>query len=206
MPETVAPNAYPPLQLTAGWCTPSRHCPSPNHDARPSDVLIDLLVIHAISLPAGHYGGPHISNLFLNELECSAHPSFESLRGLRVSAHFLVRRDGEIIQFVATDRRAWNAGVSIFEGRPACNDFSIGIELEGSDEDVFTAAQYHQLVRLTQLLQGAYPALTPARIAGHSALAPGRKTDPGPHFDWARLQAGLSADNPMGMHKLGGAE
>ncbi|MSQ68830.1 MAG: 1,6-anhydro-N-acetylmuramyl-L-alanine amidase AmpD [Gammaproteobacteria bacterium] len=206
MPERVAPNASPPLQLTAGWCAPIRHCPSSNHDARPPGVPIDLLVIHAISLPAGHYGGPHIADLFLNQLDCAAHPSFERLRGLRVAAHFLVRRDGEMMQFVATDRRAWHAGVSVFEGRPACNDFSIGIELEGCDEDAYTDAQYRNLVRLTLLLQGAYPLLTPARIAGHSELAPGRKTDPGPHFDWARLYAGLGAEGAVGRHKLRGAE
>jgi N-acetyl-anhydromuramoyl-L-alanine amidase len=149
---------------------------------------VDLLVVHNISLPPGVYGGDAIIDLFLNRLDPEAHPYFGPLRGLRVSAHFLVRRDGELIQFVACSRRAWHAGVSSFMGRARCNDFSIGVELEGSDEDPFEGVQYDVLAGLVRTLRGRYP-LT--HLVGHSDIAPGRKTDPGPFFDWRRLRAAL---------------
>ena len=156
---------------------------------------MDLLVIHGISLPAGHYGGPHIEALFLNRLATQADPSFASLAGLRVSAHFLIRRDGALLQFVATVDRAWHAGVSSFEGRTACNDFSLGIELEGCDDEPYEDAQYAQLVALTLCLQAGYPGISTDRIVGHADIAPGRKTDPGPHFDWALYRRALAAKN-----------
>mgnify|MGYP001231097176 FL=1 len=175
----------------AGWLPGLVHVPSPNFNARPHGVAVDLLVIHAISLPAGHYGGPWIRDLFLNRLNHAAHPSFEGLKGLRVSAHFLVSRGGESVQFVSIDERAWHAGVSRHGGREGCNDFSIGIELEGCDEDGFTDAQYAALSALTRRLMRACPRIVPDRIVGHADIAPGRKTDPGPYFDWLRYRAEL---------------
>ena len=180
------------LDPQSGWWSGARRCPSPNCDARPLGAVVDLLVIHGISLPAGQYGGPHIEALFLNQLDYAAHASFASLQGLRVSAHFLIRRDGELLQFVATSDRAWHAGVSSFQGRTACNDFSVGIELEGCDDEPYEEAQYVQLVALTRSLNASYPGLSSARIVGHSDIAPGRKTDPGPHFDWARYRRALA--------------
>lgn len=178
---------------TAGWCAGVDHLPSPNFDARPDGMAVDLLVIHNISLPPSDYGGPHIAELFTNCLDCDAHPYFDRLRGVRVSAHFLIRRDGQIIQFVPVTMRAWHAGLSHFNGRERCNDFSIGIELEGSDFEPFTDSQYRQLAKLTCSLQQAMPL---ADVAGHEHIAPGRKTDPGPFFEWdaygrewTRLQA-----------------
>lgn len=153
-------------------------------------MAIDLLVIHAISLPPGRFGGPGIEQLFTNRLDPAAHPYYREIAGLRVSSHFLIRRDGSLVQFVACGRRAWHAGVSVWQGRERCNDFSIGVELEGTDEQPFEAAQYTRLVALTQALRGRYP-LTD--LAGHADIAPGRKTDPGPHFDWARYRAALLA-------------
>jgi len=169
-----------------GWLAPRDgivHAPSPNADDRPEDATISLLVLHNISLPPGQFGGPEIIDLFLNRLDLSTHPWLECLRGLRVSAHVLVRRDGGIIQFVSCRQRAWHAGVSCFDGRHACNDFSIGIEIEGADTLPFEEAQYVALQRLTRTLRAHYP-LTAVR--GHEHIAPGRKTDPGPAFDWAR--------------------
>jgi len=181
------------LDPQSGWCSGARRCPSPNCDARPLGAVVELLVIHGISLPARQYGGPHIEALFLNQLDYAEDASFASLQGLRVSAHFLIRRDGALLQFVATSDRAWHAGVSSFQGRTACNDFSVGIELEGCDEEPYEEAQYVQLVALTRSLLASYPGLSPARIVGHSDIAPGRKTDPGPHFDWARYRRALAA-------------
>ncbi len=166
-----------------GWLSGVRRVASPNHDARPPGDRISLLVVHNISLPPGQFGGDAIIGLFTNTLETGAHPYFAQLEGLRVSAHFLVRRDGEIIQFVACGKRAWHAGVSSWLGRERCNDFSIGIELEGDDYQPFTDAQYMALARLTRLLCRVYPI---SAIAGHSDIAPQRKTDPGPYFDWPR--------------------
>jgi N-acetyl-anhydromuramoyl-L-alanine amidase len=167
-----------------------RFVPSPNHDERPDGTPIELLVVHAISLPPGEFGGTGIEELFLNCLDSAAHPYYAGIAQLRVSAHFLVRRTGELVQFVPCVKRAWHAGVSQWCGRPACNDFSIGIELEGADDQPFAARQYSVLAELTQALQCAYPI---AEIVGHSDIAPGRKTDPGPCFDWPRYRALLSS-------------
>ncbi|GGC82135.1 1,6-anhydro-N-acetylmuramyl-L-alanine amidase AmpD [Undibacterium terreum] len=164
-----------------GWCEGAERLASPNFNSRPPDSAISLLVIHNISLPAGQFGTTYIADLFQNRLEYSAHPSFESLRGLQVSAHFLIRRDGRLLQFVSAAQRAWHAGKSSFAGREGCNDFSIGIELEGSDELPFEEVQYETLAELSLALASAYP-LT--HIVGHEHIAPGRKTDPGPCFDW----------------------
>jgi AmpD protein len=165
--------------------------PSPHCDERPAGTAIELLVIHAISLPAGEYGGPDVAALFCGTLDCTRRADYADLTGLRVSAHFFIRRDGQITQFVPVHRRAWHAGVSRFAGRERCNDFSIGIELEGCDDDAFTTAQYATLSALTRALRAAYPAIHAEAIVGHSEIAPGRKTDPGPHFDWARYRAAL---------------
>ncbi len=165
--------------------------PSPHCDARPAGTAIDLLVIHAISLPAGEYGGDDVAALFLGTLDCTRRADYAALSGLRVSAHFLVRRDGQVQQFVPVHRRAWHAGVSRFAGRGCCNDFSVGIELEGSDHDRFTCEQYAALAALTRALRAACPAIQAENIVGHSDIAPGRKTDPGPHFDWAVYRAAL---------------
>lgn len=164
---------------------------SPNCDERPAGTDIDLLVIHAISLPPGEFGGPAIENLFLNRLDSAAHPYYAGIAGMQVSAHFLVRREGAITQFVPCVKRAWHAGESSWRGRSRCNDFSVGIELEGTDDVPFEGAQYESLARLTRSLMAAYPVID---IAGHSEIAPGRKTDPGSHFDWGRFRAlaGLS--------------
>lgn len=165
--------------------------PSPHCDARPQGTVIDLLVIHAISLPAGAYGGDDVAALFLGQLDCTGRADYTELANLRVSAHFLIRRDGQVQQFVPVHRRAWHAGVSRFAGRERCNDFSVGIELEGCDHDRFTRAQYTALTTLTRALRAACPALQAEHIVGHSDIAPGRKTDPGPHFDWAGYRSAL---------------
>jgi AmpD protein len=168
-----------------GWCVGAQRDASPNVDERPQAAIISLLVIHNISLPAGRFGGPYIADLFCNRLDIAADPSFADLRGVRVSVHFLIRRDGALIQFASTHARAWHAGASSFAGRMHCNDFSIGVEVEGCDSEPFTDAQYQTLVRLTVALQQAHP-LTD--VAGHMHIAPGRKTDPGPFFDWRRYR------------------
>ena len=164
---------------------PSVQClPSPNSDARPAGAAVSLLVIHNISLPPNRFEGPCVADLFLNRLDYSSHPWLERLRGLRVSAHFFVRRNGSVLQFVSTDDRAWHAGVSQFRGRERCNEFSIGSELEGADTVPYDDRQYHTLARLVPLLRGRYPL---AHVRGHEHIAPGRKTDPGPAFDWQRF-------------------
>lgn len=165
--------------------------PSPNQDERPAGAQPDLIVVHSISLPPGEYGGPHIGELFTNRLDPSAHPYFATIAGLRVSAHLLIRRDGRIEQFVPFHRRAWHAGASCYEGRDCCNDFSIGIELEGTDAGEYETPQYEALVDVVEALCRAYPGLSPARMAGHSHISPDRKTDPGPGFDWDRVGAML---------------
>lgn len=167
-----------------GWLDGARRIPSPNCDERPEGMAITLVVIHNISLPPGQFGGEGVIELFTNRLDPAAHPYYETIKDLRVSAHFFIRRDGETIQFVPCGRRAWHAGVSSWRGRERCNDFSIGIELEGTDETPFTDAQYAALNELLAALRAAYPI---AGLAGHSDISPGRKTDPGPHFDWGRL-------------------
>jgi AmpD protein len=154
-------------------------------------MVVDALVIHAISLPAGEYGGVDVESLFRGTLDCTRRADYESLTGLRVSAHFFIRRDGRIVQFVPVHRRAWHAGVSRLGGRERCNDFSVGVELEGCDDDAFTDAQYAALAALTRALRAAFPAIRAETIVGHSEIAPDRKTDPGPHFDWARYRADL---------------
>jgi AmpD protein len=184
------------------WLPGTRHVASPNVDDRPDTCTVDLLVIHNISLPPDDFGGPWIEDLFLNRLDPDAHPYFATIAGLRVSAHLLVRRDGSAIQFVALDRRAWHAGPSTFEGRERCNDFSIGIELEGSDHRPFEPAQYRTLARLTREVMAYFPAIGPERIVGHSDIAPGRKTDPGACFDWPGFRHAMAQDvgghGPMG--------
>jgi len=167
----------------------ARFLASPNSDERPPGARIELIVVHAISLPPGEFGGPAIDQLFLNTLDTTAHPYYATLVGLRVSTHFVIRRSGGLTQFVPCGRRAWHAGISEWRGRAACNDFSVGIELEGCDDQPFEPAQYAVLAELTGALEQAYPI---ADIVGHSDVAPGRKTDPGPCFDWA-LYRGLLA-------------
>ncbi|PLZ01625.1 1,6-anhydro-N-acetylmuramyl-L-alanine amidase AmpD [Burkholderia sp. WAC0059] len=176
-----------PIAVDAsGWTDAARRLASPNFEARPAGVEPTLIVVHNISLPPDAFGGSAIADLFLNRLDCDAHPYYDAhLRGVRVSAHFLIGRDGALVQFVSCNARAWHAGVSNFFGRERCNDFSIGIELEGSDTRAFEAAQYVTLAALVQALVARYPI---DALAGHSDIAPGRKTDPGPHFDWARLE------------------
>ena len=175
------------LRLDAeGRITGARFVASPNRDARPAGRAIDLLIIHHISLPPGEFGGPGIVELFTNRLDPAAHPYYSTLAGMKVSAHFLVCRDGALWQFVPCAERAWHAGESSWKGRARCNDFSIGIELEGTGEAPFTAAQYRQLARLTRVLKARYPIRD---IVGHSDIAPGRKSDPGPRFDWTRYRA-----------------
>lgn len=172
------------MDRTHRWLEGIHRIPSPNHDERPQGCVIDLLVIHAISLPPGEFGGHFIDDLFLNRLDPNAHPFFRTIAELRVSSHLLVRRDGEIIQYVPFRQRAWHAGVSQFRGRHHCNDFSIGIELEGSDDVPYEDIQYRRLAELSRLLTLAWPGIEPDRIVGHSDIAPGRKTDPGKNFDW----------------------
>lgn len=180
-----------PAAVQNPWLRGVRIVPSPNCNARPAASVVDLLVIHNISLPPGEFGSGHIDALFSNTLDCAAHPYFAGLRGLQVSAHFLIDRSGTVTQYVPLALRAWHAGVSQWEGRDNCNDYSVGIELEGTDTMPFTDAQYQALAGLTRVLQQQFPAITPARIVGHSDIAPARKTDPGPHFDWARFRASL---------------
>lgn len=161
---------------------------SPNFDERPQGVEPEVIIIHAISLPPGRYGGNFIEALFCNHLDYRAHPYFEGLKGLQVSAHFLIRRDGTMVQFVPVEKRAWHAGVSMCLGRERVNDFSIGIELEGCDEDQFEQVQYDSLDRLIEALIGTYPQISRSRIYGHSEIAPDRKTDPGPNFEWSKVR------------------
>lgn len=169
------------------------YIPSPNCDQRPPGTVIDLLVIHNISLPPGVFGGPWIEALFTNTLPPERHPYFSRIHGLRVSAHLLVQRNGAIVQYVPFSLRAWHAGTSSFAGRHHCNDFSIGVELEGSDDIAFEAVQYDALARVTRTVMDHYPAITRERIAGHCDIAPGRKTDPGPCFNWAHFHRLLDA-------------
>lgn len=171
----------------------ARQLVSPHFDERPDADDISLVVIHNISLPPDQFGGPWIDQLFMGRLDWAAHPYFETLRDLCVSAHLCVFRDGQVTQYVPFDHRAWHAGVSTHEGRERCNDFSIGIELEGSDHVAFEPAQYDALTNILAALFARYPRLGPDRITGHSDIAPGRKTDPGPYFDWALLRARLRA-------------
>lgn len=173
--------------IEGGWLNRARRVPSPNCDERPAGTEIDVVVIHGISLPPGKFGGPFIDQLFTNSLEPQQDDYFAALAGLQVSAHVLIRRDGSLTQYVPFHLRAWHAGQSSFAGREACNDFSIGIEMEGTDDEPYTAEQYQALAVLLRLLMSTYAGIVPDRICGHSDIAPGRKTDPGPAFDWAYL-------------------
>ena len=181
------------MRVIDGWLEGATRHASPNQDARPDPADVSLLVIHGISLPPGKFGGPWIDALFANRLDAAAHPYFAQLAGLEVSAHVLIRRDGEIVQYVPFHARAWHAGASCFGGRHGCNDYSIGVELEGTDELPYTAPQYRALATVAQAVMSAYPAITVERIAGHCDIAPGRKTDPGPAFDWPRFRASVAA-------------
>lgn len=172
------------LAWTLGWYAGARHCASPNFGARPAGAVLDLVLLHSISLPPGVYTGDAVERLFTNTLDWDAHPYFQTLRGLEVSAHFLIRRDGALWQFVSCEDRAWHAGASSFQRRDNCNDFSIGVELEGLEGDTFEPAQYVGLRTLLRALSEQYPL---RHLAGHSDVAPGRKTDPGPGFEWHRL-------------------
>lgn len=174
------------MQLKDGWLVGVKHLPSPHFDGRPEEENPSLLVVHNISLPPGEFGGPWIDALFAGTLDPEAHPYFAGISHLRVSAHCLIRRDGEIVQYVPFDKRTWHAGVSSYQGREKCNDFSIGIELEGTDTLAYTEAQYQQLTALAKLLIQHYPDIA-KNMTGHSDIAPGRKTDPGPSFDWPRF-------------------
>jgi N-acetyl-anhydromuramoyl-L-alanine amidase len=167
-----------------GWLEDAERLDSPHFGLRPPNVEIDLLVIHSISLPPGQYGGSEVQKLFTNELDWDSHPYFQSIRGAQVSAHFYIQRDGKLWQFVSADQRAWHAGRSSFQGRENCNDFSIGIELEGLEGGMFEAVQYQRLAKLCQHLARIYPI---AHVAGHEHIAPGRKRDPGAGFDWSLL-------------------
>lgn len=171
-----------------GWLDSARRCPSPNFGPRPVDVAVDLVVVHSISLPPGSYGTDEVERLFTNRLDWNAHPYFDTIRGARVSAHFLVRRDGERVQFVSCDDRAWHAGASTWRGRPDCNDFSIGIELEGLEGGAFDEPQYAALAALLGAIGYRYPI---GAVAGHQHVAPGRKGDPGDAFDWIGLRRRL---------------
>lgn len=170
----------------------ARWCPSPNFGPRPDPADISLLVVHNISLPPGQFGGSAIEQFFCNQLDANEHPYFQTIAGLQVSSHLLIRRDGEIVQFVSLLERAWHAGRSSFQGRQECNDFSIGIELEGADEIPYTDIQYLALAATARDIMAAWPEITTERLTGHSDIAPGRKTDPGPAFDWLRFHGLLS--------------
>jgi len=175
------------------WLTEAARIASPNFDDRPDANDISLIVIHCISLPPGEFGHAYIDQLFCNRLDAAAHPYFESIHRLQVSAHLLIKRGGEVTQYVPFDKRAWHAGVSSYQGRERCNEFSIGIELEGAEEMPYTEAQYSMLAAAITALLKAYPKLSKQRITGHSDIAPGRKTDPGAAFDWAKLRQLLDA-------------
>jgi len=177
------------IDAATGLLAGVRQVLSPHFDARPAGVLPQLLVVHGISLPPGEFGGPWIDRLFTGTLPAEAHPYFGGIAAQRVSAHALIRRDGQIVQYVPFTERAWHAGQSAYRGRTACNDFSIGVELEGTDDTPYTDAQYQALAALTAALLATYPSLSRDAIAGHSEVSPGRKTDPGPAFDWGRFRA-----------------
>lgn len=187
--SAVEPGAHAGVSTwSQGWWSGAQALPSPNFGPRPVGATIDLIVVHSISLPPGQYGGPQVLQLFTNQLDWDAHPYFQGIRGLEVSAHFFIRRDGAVWQFVSADERAWHAGQSCYRGRSQCNDDSIGIELEGLEGGPFEAAQYAALAALGQAIAAAYPI---AHIAGHEHIAPGRKADPGAGFDWRQLATDL---------------
>lgn len=169
----------------SGWLSGVRQVASPNHDARPSGCPVTMLVVHAISLPPDQFGGPEVEQFFTNVLDISEHPYFQQLKDVRVSSHFFIRRNGQVVQFVSCSRRAWHAGVSSWKGRSRCNDFSIGVELEGCDTQPFDHRQYQALAKLTRVLRRTFPVTD---IVGHADIAPDRKTDPGPFFDWEQYR------------------
>lgn len=181
------------IDTHSGLLRGARQVPSPNFDARPGGILPELIVVHGISLPPEQFGGPWIDRLFTNSLPPDEHPYFATMWTLKVSSHLMIRRDGEPVQYVPFHERAWHAGASSYQGRERCNDFSIGVELEGADDIAYEPAQYRMLSAVILALCDAYPSLSLTRIAGHSDIAPGRKTDPGPAFDWQRLYALLRA-------------
>ncbi len=179
------PAMPPPSGWISGWWSEAQHVPSPNFGPRPASAVVDLVVIHSISLPPGVYGGPEVQQLFTNTLDWDAHPYFQTIRGMEVSSHFFIRRSGVVLQFVSCNERAWHAGKSCYRGRDNCNDDSIGIELEGTEEDRFTPPQYESLHRLCRAIAQNYQI---QYLAGHEHIAPGRKTDPGPGFEWSELK------------------
>jgi AmpD protein len=181
------------VDLESGLMRGARQIASPNHDSRPAGVEADLIVVHGISLPPGEYGGPWIDRLFTNTLPADVHAYFAEIIGLRVSSHLVVMRDGAVTQYVSFAQRAWHAGKSNFQGREACNDFSVGVELEGTDTQPYEAVQYERLAEVVAALCAAYPRLSADRLVGHSDIAPGRKTDPGPAFDWVRARRLIAA-------------
>ena len=189
------------LDSTGNWFDDARCVPSPNFDSRPPDCGVDLIIVHGISLPPGEFGGPHIERLFCNRLDPRAHGCFRTIAALKVSAHLLIRRDGALVQFVALSDRAWHAGESRFGDRDRCNDFSIGIELEGTDCMPYETVQYQRLGDVCRTLMHRWPAIGPERVVGHVDVAPGRKTDPGPAFDWQRLRTLLVDCEPMTPHR-----
>lgn len=176
------------IDLDTGWINGVRKVPSPNCDARPPGEQLALIVVHGISLPPGEFGGGWIDDLFVNQLDAGAHPYFESIASLKVSAHVLIARDGAPTQYVSFNQRAWHAGMSSYCGRNVCNDFAVGIELEGADELAYESVQYDVLSRLVRALRATYSSLEDADVVGHSDISPGRKTDPGPAFDWTRFR------------------
>lgn len=188
-PQSSIDNSPPCVDTVTGRLSSARQVPSPNCDDRPAGITPDLIVVHGISLPPGEFGGPWIDRLFTNSLPPQQHPYFATVASLKVSSHLLIRRDGAVVQYVPLHRRAWHAGVSSYRGREKCNDFSIGIELEGTDDAAYEPAQYRALSETVVALCEAYPTLSRERIAGHSDIAPGRKTDPGVGFDWPRFTA-----------------
>ena len=177
------------IDVLSGLVTEARQNISPNYDERPSETDISLIVIHGISLPPGKFGGHYIDQLFCNQLDPNEHPYFKEIDGLKVSSHLLIRRDGEVVQYVPLNKRAWHAGVSCYESRDCCNDYSVGIELEGEDETPYTDQQYFELSEIIKTLIKNYPDLNEKTIAGHNDIAPGRKTDPGEAFDWSHLRS-----------------
>ena len=183
-----------PYQVIDGTLEGARQIPSPNFNQRPTNTDIQLVVIHNISLPPSQFGGGYIQQFFQNQLDWSAHPYFQTIEGMQVSAHLLILRTGEVIQFVNFDERAWHAGRSSYLGKAECNDYSIGIELEGSDDLAFEDAQYDALAQVVSALQTTYPKIK-QHLAGHSDIAPGRKTDPGRHFDWVKFRVQLAQLN-----------
>ncbi len=180
-----------PYKINAGWILGTEHTPSPNCSDRPQNSIVNLLIVHNISLPPGEYGNGCIADFFTNQLNVCQHPYFESIACMRVSAHILIERTGRVCQFVSLASRAWHAGASSFAGVEDCNNYSIGIELEGTDSEPYTSVQYRELTDLCQAIMLAYPGITADRIVGHFEVAPGRKTDPGESFDWLRLKNSL---------------